>query len=133
MSIAQIWGFVAIFLDLRAKSCYDIRANLIWRCIEVVVTRTTRNRFVLSRARGFESHHLRQKNSSPFWRAVFYLGEDLNPPGEYLTPQKYKTQTQDFWLAEVIQRSEASGNPTISAKEKCIPKGMDFLLCDYFL
>ena len=34
--------------------------NLIRRCIEVVVTRTTRNRFVLSRARGFESHHLRQ-------------------------------------------------------------------------
>ena len=27
----------------------------------MVVTRTTRNRFVLSRARGFESHHLRQR------------------------------------------------------------------------
>ena len=27
---------------------------------DVVVTRTTRNRFVLNRARGFESHHLRQ-------------------------------------------------------------------------
>ena len=33
-----------------------------WRCIEAVVTRTTRNRFVLNRARGFESHHLRQKS-----------------------------------------------------------------------
>ena len=28
----------------------------------MVVTRTTRNRFVLNRARGFESHHLRQKS-----------------------------------------------------------------------
>ena len=34
---------------------------LIRRCIEVVVTRTTRNRFVQRWARGFESHHLRQK------------------------------------------------------------------------
>ncbi len=63
--------FIAIFLDLRAKSCYDIRANLIWRCIEVVVTRTTRNRFVLSRARGFESHHLRHAKQLPVWEAVF--------------------------------------------------------------
>ena len=30
----------------------------------MVVTRTTRNRFVLNRARGFESHHLRQGHSS---------------------------------------------------------------------
>ena len=36
--------------------------NWIWRCIEVVVTRTIRNRFVLNRARGFESHHLRQNS-----------------------------------------------------------------------
>ena len=65
MSIEQMRLFIAIFLDLLAKSCYDIRANLIWRCIEVVVTRTTRNRFVLSRARGFESHHLRQAKRLP--------------------------------------------------------------------
>ncbi len=71
MSIAKMRLFIAIFLDLRAKSCYDIRANLIWRCIEVVVTRTTRNRFVLSRARGFESHHLRHTKQLPIWGAVF--------------------------------------------------------------
>ncbi len=47
-------------VDARPLFCYTVKAT-IWRCIEVVVTRTTRNRFVLNRARGFESHHLRQK------------------------------------------------------------------------
>lgn len=42
------------------------------RCIEVVVTRTTRNRFVQRWARGFESHHLRQKKPHLIlWGAVF--------------------------------------------------------------
>lgn len=40
---------------------YVIIVIVVWRCIEVVVTRTTRNRFVGEEpARGFESHHLRQ-------------------------------------------------------------------------
>jgi hypothetical protein len=38
------------------------------RCIEVVVTRTTRNRFVQRWARGFESHHLRH-----FKRPIFII------------------------------------------------------------
>ena len=37
----------------------------------MVITRTTRNRFVLSRARGFESHHLRQEKRHSF-RDVFF-------------------------------------------------------------
>ncbi len=46
------------------------------RCIEVVVTRTIRNRFVLSRARGFESHHLRQIINAPRLReGIYYLAE----------------------------------------------------------
>ena len=65
-------------LDRKSKSCYYIRAkgvlprfakkqggeNLIRRRIEVVVTRTTRNRFVWRQARGFESHRLRQNPHS---------------------------------------------------------------------
>ena len=46
----------------------------IWRCIEVVVTRTTRNRFVQRWARGFESHHLRQKScQQPVFRLLVFL------------------------------------------------------------
>ena len=47
--------------------------NLIWRCIEVVVTRTIRNRFVLNRARGFESHHLRQGSLEAFAPKEFFF------------------------------------------------------------
>ena len=45
--------------------CFDGKPSwvpVLWRCIEVVVTRTTRNRFVSKMARGFESHHLHQKS-----------------------------------------------------------------------
>ena len=39
----------------------------------MVVTRTTRNRFVLNRARGFESHHLRQKSQIQTNLRLFYF------------------------------------------------------------
>ena len=41
----------------------------------MVVTRTTRNRFVLNRARGFESHHLRQQKA-PAQAGAFCCGKD---------------------------------------------------------
>ena len=52
-----------------------------WRRIEVVVTRTTRNRFVGDEpARGFESHRLRQQRdaaprtrTSPLWSARIFM------------------------------------------------------------
>ena len=42
-----------------------------WRCIEVVVTRRTRNAFVTQVAREFESHHLRQKKSKFLTKFAF--------------------------------------------------------------
>ena len=42
----------------------------IWRCIEEVITRTTRNRLVGKTARGFESHHLRQCGEMPPFDAL---------------------------------------------------------------
>ena len=51
-----------------------VSESQIWRCIEVVVTRTTRNRFVQRWARGFESHHLRQKScQQPVFRLLVFL------------------------------------------------------------
>ena len=42
----------------------------------MVVTRTIRNRFVLNRARGFESHHLRQGSLEAFApKEFFFLAE----------------------------------------------------------
>ena len=50
--------FLAVFSHF-SFVCFN---NFIWRCIEEVITRTTRNRFVGDEpARGFESHHLRQR------------------------------------------------------------------------
>ena len=40
----------------------------------MVVTRTTRNRFVLNRARGFESHHLRQQKA-PAQAGAFFAAK----------------------------------------------------------
>ena len=59
--------------------------NLIWRCIEVVVTRTIRNRFVLNRARGFESHHLRHRLLGGFRpQGVFLFNRAQNQSPKHL-------------------------------------------------
>ncbi|MBQ7874671.1 MAG: hypothetical protein IJ306_05880 [Oscillospiraceae bacterium] len=61
-----------------------------------------------------------KQNGNPKGVPFLFFGEDENPPGEYLTPRKYEL-AKYFWLAEAIRRSEASGNPTISAKkDDCI-------------
>ena len=64
-------------LDFIAEIPYNYRVRyFIWRRIEVVVTRTIRNRFVLNRARGFESHHLRQGSLEAFApKEFFFLAE----------------------------------------------------------
>ena len=73
----------------------------------MVVTRTTRNRFVLNRARGFESHHLRHRKRVPFWELFFYFGVDENPPGEYLTPQNSSRRRRILaWRKQSDERSE---------------------------
>ena len=43
-----------------------------WRCIEVVVTRRTRNAFVTQVAREFESHHLRQNKKQVSSKLAFF-------------------------------------------------------------
>ncbi len=73
------WKSVCFFLrnlDKSRKTCYTntcCKFN-ICRCIEVVVTRTTRNRFVQRWARGFESHHLRQRLRAAAERALTLVG-----------------------------------------------------------
>ena len=51
---------IFLFFLLIFYLMYDIINSVIWRCIEVVITRTTRNRLSGNTLRGFESHHLRQ-------------------------------------------------------------------------
>ena len=60
--------FLAVFSHF-SFVCFN---NFIWRCIEEVITRTTRNRFVGDEpARGFESHHLRQRLLGEFFSKEF--------------------------------------------------------------
>ena len=71
--------FFQVFLKkhlLFPRRC-GIMILLSWRCIEVVITRTTRNRLVGKTARGFESHHLRHHETAPqavraAWSAFLY-------------------------------------------------------------
>ena len=53
-----------------------IMTGQIWRCIEVVVTRLTRNQLTGNTVRGFESLHLRQKHKGlPVGRSLVLLDE----------------------------------------------------------
>ena len=60
-----------LYLSSRTSEMYPARLR---RCIEVVITRTTRNRLSGKTLRGFESHHLRQSwgisaaGSAPHWQ-----------------------------------------------------------------
>ncbi len=79
-----------------------IMTGQIWRCIEVVVTRLTRNQLTGNTVRGFESLHLRQKHKGlPVGRSLVLwmkVPRDLNPralgnvPGARFNPRRHAPQ-----------------------------------------
>ena len=56
------WRSLLQFSPKFSQNARRILKFNIWSITQVVVRGRTRNRFVLNRARGFESHHLRQKS-----------------------------------------------------------------------
>ena len=63
---------------LTKKKKWGILIEVVWRCIEVVVTRLTRNQLTGNTVRGFESLHLRQK-PVPLCGLAFLIDWDENP------------------------------------------------------
>ena len=54
---------------------------MFWRCIEVVITRLTRNQLTGQTVRGFESLHLRQVSACKAGALIYYKDEGSNPRG----------------------------------------------------
>ena len=58
-----------------------------------------------------------KKQVAPKEWPVFYFGEDEDPPGPYMTPQKYKSKMQNFWSAEAIRKRSDSEIPPPQPKQ----------------
>ena len=74
----------------------------------MVVTRTTRNRFVLNRARGFESHHLRQKSQIQTNLRLFVLSKQLD--------QMYRATFQRQALRQFLQELDLGDRNRVNCK-----------------
>ena len=114
--------FFQVFLKkhlLFPRRC-GIMILLSWRCIEVVITRTTRNRLVGKTARGFESHHLRHHETAPqavraAWSAVLFILPELPLGGQIQSPSpgiRTRETTQSSFPSAIAYRIATTQSET---------------------
>ena len=123
---AMIWyNIMRLSVPLRARA-FSIR-----RCIEVVITVSTRNRVASKIARGFESHRLRQ-SKRPAAAGLFALVEKMGEFHVQAARKRVKfnyaaTEGRGEQLdAELARRGSESLTPRQSKKSVACPRAFCF-------